>query len=1585
MNGNNIKVVVRCRPLNAREKARGAQCLVRMEGNKTILSKPGLPSSKEVDIAPKAFTFDQSYWSADKEDQNYADQERVYNDLGRELLDHAMNGYNCCIFAYGQTGSGKSYSMMGYGEDKGIIPRTCQELFDRIRSAKSDTTDFQVEVSYIEIYNEKVRDLLNPRNKNNLKVREHPVLGPYVQDLSRLAVNSYENIDQLMDEGNKARTVAATNMNETSSRSHAVFTIFVTQKSTMKDTKQTTEKVARISLVDLAGSERANSTGATGVRLKEGANINKSLTTLGKVIAGLAEQSSAESKRTGTKRQQQKETFIPFRDSVLTWLLKDSLGGNSKTCMIAAISPADYDETLSTLRYADQAKKIKTKAVINEDPNAKMMRELKEEVEALRQALMVYAPEEVEKIKEIAHPDPAKKQVNTADTNVRKTSTSSAMATTTSIKAPASTVVFTDAQGNTTEMTKEEMVDQLQTTEKLLKEMNKTWEEKLNMTKKIQEDREKVLKDLGITVQKDKVFGLYTPKETPYLINLNEDPLMSECLMYNIKPGITFVDHGTVYEDEHHSDSNASTETANDMENRPEDSASIRLSGSNISNNHCHFANTNGTVTLYPRKGCTTMVNGMRITEPKLLKSGYRIILGDHHVFRFNNPTEALRERNESIQHQQQQSSKSEDSMNGSILTTPSSPHASASERDLSTPSPPPPPFNSEIVDWNFARKEAMLNTYINESSFDNFTDEDLEKLFDDVAKVRVIRQRHQSVYSDTSTMPSHRTSYQSIYSTRPSSISLENEDNYSTTSSNYITDNTSTTSSSLHYLPGAESSNPSATKPFLDSHNRHSYNANLNRLSQRFSSSSCQQLLHQHQQPMSSKEERLARKVIQHWRSKRNVSLAKTILTHDTYVRQANELAKKAGKNVFYQMTVIETQLGANAISLYDGSTHHHQQQQRSISAQIVTDVDLMKVRKPCIAVKVIDLDHQSSYIWSTEKFMARFRCLQGGGAYFASDHRKKYVKRGEDLFYNNDIPAYVLVGFAKVPSRNLATQVPVESSLSIHCQSTGECMGQLKVLVAPIARSVRHTVLMEQHQPRPDEDPHHLLHVGQKLVFDISITSIEGVSSKLFSQLHAQFRLSAFGQHLDGVFATEPVLCHSSTIYLNYHQTLSMAITEEVLNAIETQNLIFELYGKPTTEYLERQIRKIYSIGTPENAIVPHKPSDDVIATIQICELTPDGDYKPVPVETAPLGAGDVLGQYDTFSLQQGQQRRISVSMSGSASLEKVIDMYIGRIRLIDTTKNHRMIDSPHYSNNSHQDIIPLHILPASSTSSSTIAALSNASDKMNRRCCSAQASWDSSLHDSLLINAVTPNHQKIQLTLSWTVRQDTAILLFEKDIFVHIKDHNKSALMKKRLPTNPNSNSNKRSSGLFSNFFATKSYSQKTQITSLFVIQYKPDLSGNALISLPHTSLPSEILHLRKKEEMYLREEVENIRFKNYLQAQLDRIVNSKIQKKEGDEGLCLVDAQKIIKIWKKRQDDKAFLSPNSNTLFENVDNRNNDRSTALIVKRWRPHVHQLLLPNADSKCRKGYLLGKNITHTNMADKEDKWERFWCVLIG
>lgn len=318
--------------------------------------------SKRV-LEEKSFTFDNSFWSHDTDDPHYAHQEDVYNALGEEFLDHNFEGYHTCIFAYGQTGSGKSYTMMGTPEQPGLIPRTCEDLFQRIENSKSQDVSYQVRVSYFEVYNEHVRDLLVPRTDTPyyLKIRESPTEGPYIKDLTDVPVRNYGELMRYMRMGDASRTVASTKMNDTSSRSHAVFTIVLKQIHHDMATDETTERMARIRLVDLAGSERANRTEATGQRLREGGNINKSLTTLGRVIAALADP-----KARGRPGKRTRDV-VPYRDSILTWLLKDSLGGNSKTAMIACIAPSDYDETLSTLRYADQAKRIRTRAIVNQD------------------------------------------------------------------------------------------------------------------------------------------------------------------------------------------------------------------------------------------------------------------------------------------------------------------------------------------------------------------------------------------------------------------------------------------------------------------------------------------------------------------------------------------------------------------------------------------------------------------------------------------------------------------------------------------------------------------------------------------------------------------------------------------------------------------------------------------------------------------------------------------------------------------------------------------------------------------------------------------------------------------------------------------------------------------------------------------------------------------------------------------------------------------------------------------------------------------------------------------------------------------
>ncbi|KAI1914299.1 hypothetical protein LOZ65_005645 [Ophidiomyces ophidiicola] len=366
--GGNVKVVVRVRAFLQRELQRSVQCLIRMNPATqcTTLLAPNQDQNSKAQTRSKVtedktFTFDNSFWSHDEDDSHYATQEDVYNCLGEEFLDHNFEGYHTCIFAYGQTGSGKSYTMMGTPDNPGLIPRTLEDLFQRIENSESPDVTYHVRVSYFEVYNEHVRDLLVPRTDPPyyLKIRESPTDGPYVKDLTDVPVRNFEEVMRYMRKGDASRTTASTKMNDTSSRSHAVFTIMLKQIHHDLATDETIERTARIRLVDLAGSERAKATEATGQRLREGSNINKSLTTLGRVIAALADNKPG--------RGRKNRDIVPYRDSILTWLLKDSLGGNSKTAMIACIAPSDYEETLSTLRYADQAKRIRTRAVINQD------------------------------------------------------------------------------------------------------------------------------------------------------------------------------------------------------------------------------------------------------------------------------------------------------------------------------------------------------------------------------------------------------------------------------------------------------------------------------------------------------------------------------------------------------------------------------------------------------------------------------------------------------------------------------------------------------------------------------------------------------------------------------------------------------------------------------------------------------------------------------------------------------------------------------------------------------------------------------------------------------------------------------------------------------------------------------------------------------------------------------------------------------------------------------------------------------------------------------------------------------------------
>ncbi|KAI8847665.1 P-loop containing nucleoside triphosphate hydrolase protein [Chytridium lagenaria] len=361
-----VLVCVRCRPFSEKEREKGHKKSVGIEPERGSVSLVNPKDENDV----KRFTFDAAFDESSK-------QIEVYNSTARIIVDAALNGFNGTVFCYGQTGTGKTFSMQGIANVphlRGIIPNAFNHIFDHISRAVHKK--FLVRVSFLEIYNEEIRDLLVKKNpqKSGLELKEHPETGVYVKDLSTYVVKSVEEMDQLMTFGNNARSVGATLMNETSSRSHSIFTITIESSESGAVEGEDRFLAGKLHLVDLAGSERQSKTGATGERLKEATKINLSLSALGNCISALVDG---------------KSTHIPYRDSKLTRLLQDSLGGNAKTLMIATMSPASYnfEETLSTLRYANRAKNIKNKPKINEDPKDAMLREYQEEIQKLKEAL----------------------------------------------------------------------------------------------------------------------------------------------------------------------------------------------------------------------------------------------------------------------------------------------------------------------------------------------------------------------------------------------------------------------------------------------------------------------------------------------------------------------------------------------------------------------------------------------------------------------------------------------------------------------------------------------------------------------------------------------------------------------------------------------------------------------------------------------------------------------------------------------------------------------------------------------------------------------------------------------------------------------------------------------------------------------------------------------------------------------------------------------------------------------------------------------------------------------------------------------
>ncbi|KAL6447862.1 hypothetical protein ACFW04_000152 [Cataglyphis niger] len=1262
---SSVKVAVRVRPFNHREISRQAQCIIDMTGSTTSIVNPkATPGSKD---AVKSFNYDYSYFSMDPNDDNYSSQLMVYKDIGEEMLEHAFEGYNVCIFAYGQTGAGKSYTMMGKQEDgqEGIIPQICKDLFRKISYTSNERLKYSVEVSYMEIYCERVRDLLNPKNRGNLRVREHPLYGPYVEDLSKLAVLSYEDIHDLIDEGNKARTVAATNMNETSSRSHAVFTIFFTQQQQDCATGLMTEKVSKISLVDLAGSERADSTGAKGTRLKEGANINKSLTTLGKVISALAE--------IATKKKK-KADFIPYRDSVLTWLLRENLGGNSKTAMIAAISPADinYDETLSTLRYADRAKQIVCKAVVNEDANARLIRELKEEIQKLRE-LLKQEGIDVQEGDEIIRTN-KRNEEDTKETRSRIPS-------------------------HTTSTIAEEAVDQLQASEKLIAELNETWEEKLKRTESIRLQREAVFAEMGVAVKEDGVtVGVFSPKKTPHLVNLNEDPLMSECLIYYIKDGFTRI---------------GSAEAI-----IPQD---IQLCGPHILSEHCVFENHEGIITLIPKKGALIYVNGREVTEPLVLTTGSRVILGKSHVFRFNHPDQ-VRER----------------IANGSPAETPGN--------------------NEPVADWDFAQVELLEKQGIDLKA-------EMEK------RLLVLEEQFRKEKEEADQLfEEQRKSYEA----RIDALQRQVEEQSMTMSmySSYTPEDFNNIEEDIF------------VNPLFDAESN-----------------------------WTEREFQLAAWAFRKWKYHQFTSLRDDLWGNAIFLKEANAISVELKKKVQFQFTLLTdtlySPLPLDLLPIMDDEDEDERPFPRTIVAVEVQDTKngathywtLDKLRQRLELMREMyhneaelsptSPDFNIESITGGDPFYDRFPWFRMVGRAFVYLSNLMYpvplIHKVAIVNEKGDVKGYLRVAVQAVVEENSEYSSGVRQSARISFEDDlfgGHKHNKRNTLLAQTLEKNRQIMLHEERvveghneinqKDMKDEDdigdadsgrgdssvssdmkeedlPDHL-QPGVEFTFRVTVLQAMGISTE-YADIFCQFN---FLHRHDEAFSTEPV---KNTGKGNppgfYHvQNITVTVTKSFLEYLKTQPIVFEVFGHYQQHPLHKDAKLEYVRQPPKRMLPPSIPISqpvrspkfgsvlpspstshvhakyDVLVWFEICELAPNGEYVPSVVDHS-----DDLPCRGLFLLHQGIQRRIRITIVHEPASElrwkDVRELVVGRIR---------NTPEPEEEDND-SSVLSLGLFPGE--------YLEIPGD--DRTMFRFEAAWDSSLHNSALLNRVTSYGEQIFMTIS------------------------------------------------------------------------------------------------------------------------------------------------------------------------------------------------------------------------------------------
>ncbi|XP_050522644.1 kinesin-like protein unc-104 isoform X6 [Daktulosphaira vitifoliae] len=1120
----------------------------------------------------------------------------------------------------------------------------------------------------------------------------------------------------MLSSGKKKITVAATNMNETSSRSHAVFTIFFTQKRLDQMTQLTTEKVSKISLVDLAGSERADSTGAKGTRLKEGANINKSLTTLGKVISGLAEMAS---------KKKKKGDFIPYRDSVLTWLLRENLGGNSKTAMIAAISPADinYDETLSTLRYADRAKQIVCKAIVNEDANAKLIRELKEEIQRLRDLLKAEGIEVQEdgkvvygKIKESR--DDGVKMLKDGEQKPNIPSS----------------------------MIAEEAVEQLQASEKLIAELNETWEEKLKRTEEIRIQREAVFAEMGVAVKEDgDTVGVFSPQKTPHLVNLNEDPFMSECLIYYIKLGVTRV-------------GSAESNVTQD----------IRLCGSYIQREHCRFENTNGIVTLTPMNGALCYVNGRELTEPIILKTGSRVILGKNHVFRFNHP--------EQVREHRGYKTKPESTVEN-IKEIISKPEKS---------SPVETPIGNENVDWNFAQIELLEKQGI-----------DLKQ--DMKQKLNALEEQFRR---DKETADQIFEEQRKNYEARIDALQKQ-VDEQSMTMSMYSS-----------YTPDdLVQEEDIFVNPLFDAE------CNWSDKEYQLVLTTCRKW--KYHQFTSLRDDLWGNAVFLKEANAISVELKKkvqfqfTLLTDTLYsplpvdfITEEDEVDRPFPRT-YVAIEVLDTK---------NGATHYWTLEKLRTRLDLMQQIYNWEIESPqnspckfkddflqCFTT--CTLNKSFSYLIPSRQRLELMREMYQNEAETSPTSPDFNIEAitGGDPFYDR-FPWFRLIGRAFIYLSNLMYPVPLIHKVAV-VNEKGDVKGYLRVAIQAVSEDEtgdnscgvrqfakisfndkellgrlslkKNSILNERiivgrcsfkdeenegdndsghgdssvsSDIKDEELPSHLI-INKEFTFRVTLLQAVGVPSE-YADIFCQFN---FLHRHDDAFSTEPVknVGKGTPVGFYHVQNITVSVTKSFLEYIKTQPIVFEVFGhyqkhplhndaKQESSFIRQPPRRMLPpsipislpVRSPKFGVMPSlctshiHAKHDLLVWFEICELGPDGDYAPCAVDHS-----EELPCRGLFVLHQGLQRRIRITVVHEIAPEirwkEIRELVVGRIRNVPQSEDEDTDNS----------VLSLGLFPGE------YLEIPGEDRCMFR----FEAAWDSSLHNSALLNRISTGGEHIFMTIS------------------------------------------------------------------------------------------------------------------------------------------------------------------------------------------------------------------------------------------